>query len=92
MKVIFRINADKPSDYTVGSMILKESLEVAQDSGYMIVPKNVDVFVVDPDSEIKIMPQLPDYISEEARIKGNIPIEYCFGWKDCLDTIKEKMK
>lgn len=33
-------------------------------------------------------PILPDYISEEERIKNNIPIEYCFGWKDCLDTIK----
>lgn len=88
MKVIFRINADKPSDYKVCSMLLKRAWEEAQNSGCIIISKDVDVFLVDPDSEIEIMPQLPDYISEEERIKGNIPIEYCFGWKDCLDTIK----
>lgn len=88
MKVIFRINTDNFRDYLERATRLKAAWEDSQDLDCIIVSKDVDVFLVGPDSEIEIMPQLPDYISEEERIKGNIPIEYCFGWKDCLDTIK----
>ena len=88
MKVIFRINTDNFRDYLERATRLKSAWEDSQDLECIIVSKDIDVFVVESDSEIEIMPPLPDYISEEERIKDNIPIEYCFGWKDCLDTIR----